>query len=134
MTEDTITKTADFIFNQIESDNKITIDDRDKYTQMAINFFEKKKESKPTICQANKADGYRCTRKCKPGKTFCGKHQKQKFGCFDIENTIQLKKIIENDATLYLDSDNILYKPLPDNKYKIIGKKRQNNEIYYIDT
>jgi hypothetical protein len=132
MAEDTIAKTTDFILNQIESDNKITIDDKDKYTQMALNFFDKK-DNKPNICQANKADGYRCTRKCKPGKNFCGKHQKQKFGCFDVENTIQLKKIIVDDVTYYIDPDNILYQPLPDNKFKIIGKKRKNDEIYYID-
>ena len=79
----------------------------------------------------------RCTRRCKDGSNFCGKHiNNQKYGCVkDLEGgIIELDEINYEKETYLIDIENIVYKKESDDTYSIIGKKVKNGSIYFIDS
>ncbi len=103
------------------------------YDKIKINSVKTKSNN---FCRARKQDGLRCTRRCKENFNFCGKHIKnQKYGCIQEikDNHIELDKFIDKQNNYFVDIENIVYSYLGDDKYKIIGKKRKNGEIYMLN-
>ena len=102
-----------------------------------IKSIYNSKNSTNIICKARKQDGLRCTRRCKDGGDFCGKHiNHQKYGCVKeiTGDDIELDEITYKENIYYIDVDNIAYsKIIPDNKFKIIGKKMKNGQLHFID-
>lgn len=110
------------ILNNISVEYNIPIDELMKYSK------NKKTKKKCCLCRARKQDGQQCTRKSKPNSIFCGKHlDKRNYGCISDEPYIDCRVIRNNDKVYYIDDYNIVYESLGANKYKIIGKKRDNN-------
>ena len=108
---------------------------KDKYS-----LIPNTRTNKTGLCLAKKQDGQQCTRRCRDGSNFCGKHIKShKFGCITDDtdeqyDTIQMKPDLYQGEKVLVDSDGIVYKYVDgeQDSVEIIGKKSASGHIVLI--
>lgn len=96
--------------------------------------------NKTGLCLAKKQDGQQCTRRCREGSNFCGKHIKShKFGCVtddidEIFESIKMTPEIYQGTKVLVDEEGIVYKYTDENQdsVEIIGRKSSEGNIYLI--
>ena len=121
--------------NQLE-DIKTQYPSRDKYSIVPVH----PRTSKQGICLAKKQDGQQCTRRCREGSHFCGKHIKShKFGCVTDDivpegDSITMKSEIYEGRNILIDNENIVYQYTDENRdsVEIIGRRNELGGIVLI--